>query len=135
MLVAVTGNSYTKQLRPSHLGWGTHRYTNTRGIIYGEGYIPLPIPTARAFNIYNSNYHTIGLGYNLFHASSVDGFLNNVPLLAQGSSKAGSIYPKQFSVQGDLRMIGAWYASCNATTNNSVRVTWTSPTDILLEII
>ncbi|KOF56284.1 hypothetical protein AGR56_05375 [Clostridium sp. DMHC 10] len=133
--MAMAGNTYTIQLRPSHLGWGDHRYTNTRNIIYGEGYISLPIPTARSFNIYNSNNPTTGWGYNLFHASSVDGFLNNMPLLAQGSETAGDIYAKQFSVQGNLRMIGTWYASQNATPNNSVRVTWTSPTDIFLEII
>lgn len=75
------------------------------------------------------------MGYNLFLASSVDVFLNNVLLLAQGSKTAGDIYAKQFSVQGDLRMIGAWYAHQNATTNNSERVAWSSPTDILLEII
>ncbi|AEO12429.1 hypothetical protein SAMN05428976_10925 [Clostridium sp. USBA 49] len=135
MLVAIAGNSYTIQLKPSHLGWGDYRYTNTRDIIYGEGYIPLPKPYAKAFNIFNSNYSATGLGYNLFRASSVDGFLNNVTLLAQGSSTAGDIYAKQFSVHGNLKMIGAWYASQNATTNNLVRVTWTSPTDILLEII
>lgn len=133
--MAIARNNYTKQLKPSHLGWGNHRYTNTRNIIYGEGYIPLPKPYAKTFSIFNSNNSTTGLGYNLFRASSVDGFLNNVPLLAQGCSTAGDIYAKQFSVQGDLRMVGAWYASQNATTNNSVKVTWTSPTDILLEII
>ncbi|HAR85581.1 MAG TPA: hypothetical protein DCR69_07595 [Clostridium sp.] len=135
MLMAIAGNYYTIQLGPSHLGWGNHRYTNTRDIIYGEGYIPLPKRYARSFNIYNSNNPITGLSYNLFRASSVDGFLNNVPLLAQGCSTAGDVYAKQFSVQGDLTMIGAWYASQNVTTNNSVRVTWTSPTDILLEII
>lgn len=133
--MAIGGNTYTEQLQPSHLGWGNHRYTNTRDIIYGEGYIHIPKPYARAFDIFNSNYSTTGLGYNLFHVSSVDGFLNNVPLLAQGCSTAGDIYAKQFSVQGNLKIIGAWYASQHATTNNSVRVTWTSPTDILLEII
>lgn len=133
--MAFAGDSYTKQLKPSHLGWGDYRYTNTRGIIYGEAYIPLPKPYAIAFNIFNSNNSTIGLGYNLFRASSVDGFLNNVMLLAQGSSEAGNIYAKQFSVHGNLKMIGAWYANQNATTNDSVRVTWMSPTDILLEII
>lgn len=133
--MAIAGDSYIKLLRPSHLRWGTYRNTNTRNRISGEGYIPLPKPYAREFNIFNSNYSSIGLGYNLFYASSTDGFLNSVPLLAQGCSSAGDIYAKQFSVKGDLRMIGAWYASQNATTNNSVKVTWTSPTEILLEII
>lgn len=133
--MAIPGNNYTIQLKPPHLGWGNYRYTNTRDIIYGEGYIPLPKPCAREFKIYNSNYLSTGFGYNLFHASSSDGFLNNVTLLAQGSSTAGDIYAKQFSVEGNLKMIGAWYASQRATTDNSVRVTWISPTDILLKII
>lgn len=133
--MAIAGNSYIKPLSPSHLRWGTYRNTTTRNRISGEGYIPLPKKYARAFNIYNSNNTTTGLGYNLFRASSTDGFLNNVLLLAQGCSTAGDVYAKQFSVQGDLTMIGAWYRNQNATTNNSVRVTWTSPTDIILAII
>ena len=133
--MAVAGNNYTKHLKPSHLRWGTYRNTTTRNRISGEGYIPLPKRYSRAFNIYNSNNPNTGFGYNLFRASSADGFLNNVTLLAQGCSTAGDNYAKQFSVQGDLTMIGAWYASQNASTNNSIRVTWTSPNDILLEII
>ncbi|MBP1889102.1 hypothetical protein J2Z53_000681 [Clostridium moniliforme] len=133
--MANTGDTYTVNLQQSHLGWGNYRHSNTRSIINGEGYIPLPIRFAREFNIFNSNNTTTGLGYNLFHASSADNFLNNVTLLAQGSSSSGDIYAKQFSVQGNLQLIGSWYEYQNATTDNSVRVTWTSPTDILLEII
>lgn len=133
--MAHTNDSYTIQLRPSHLGWGNYRYTNSRDIIYGEGYIPLPRRYAIDFDVFNSNNDDTGLGFNLFYATSLDGFLNNVPLLAQGSSTAGDIYAKQFSVQGNLQVIGSWYSDQHATTNNSVRVTWTSPTNILLEII
>ena len=133
--MALPGNTYTKQLRPSHLGWGTYRYTNSRNIIYGEGYIPIPKIYAKNFQVFNSNHYPEGWGYNLFHASSVDGFLSNVPLLAQGCSTAGDIYAKQFSVQGNLKIIGQWYANQQATTNNLVRVTWTSPINIILEII
>ncbi|ERK30649.1 hypothetical protein [Clostridium intestinale] len=133
--MAVAGNTYIKSLKPSHLRWGTYRNTTTRTRISGEGYIPLPKRYARSFNVFNSNNSNTGFGYNLFRASSADGFLNNVTLLAQGCSRAGDFYAKQFSVQGNLTMIGAWYASQNATTNNSVRVTWVSSTEILLEII
>ena len=88
-----------------------------------------------SFGIFNSNHTQSGFGYNLFYASSVDGFLNNVPLLAQGSSTAGDVYAKQFSVRGNLQTIGNWYRNCNATTSNSVKVLWTGPNSILLEII
>lgn len=133
--MAHAGDCYIKQLKASHLGWGNHRYTNSRDIIYGEGYIPLPKIYARSFSIFNSNSSDTGLGYNLFHASSVDGFLENVTLLAQGCSTAGDVFAKQFSVYNNLKVIGAWYASLHATTNNSVKVIWTSQVDMLLEII
>lgn len=133
--MAHAGDSYTEQLQPAHLGWGNHRYTNTRDIIYGEGYIPIPKYYARAYDIFNSNHSPVGLGFNLFNASSLDGYLDNITLLAQGSSTAGDIYAKQFSVRGNLKIIGAWYESQNATPNDSIRVTWTSPTHIILELI
>ena len=133
--MANTGDSYVVQLKPSHLGWGNYRYTNTRDIIYGEGYIPIPKGCARGYSIYNSNYVHTGLGYNTFTASSCDRYLQNVVLLAQGCSTAGDIYAKQFSVLGNLQIIGDWYSNQNATTNNYVRVTWQSNTSILLEIL
>lgn len=128
------GNTYVIDLKPSHLGWGVYRYTDTRDIIYGEGYIPIPRSYAHEYSIYNSNHNPQGLGTNLFTASSTDGFLKNVTLLAQGCSTAGDEYAKQFSVRGDLQVIGRWYASQGATTDNKVRVTWTSPSNIELEI-
>ena len=131
----IAGNTYSVRLKPSHLGWGDYRYTNTRDIIYGEGYIPIPKAYAYAFSIYNSNHYPQGLGNNLFTATSKDGFLKNVMLLAQGCSTAGDEYAKQFSVKGDLQVIGRWYASLKATTSNSIRVTWVSSTEVQLEMI
>ena len=133
--MAHTGDTYTVSLRPSHLNWGEYRNPTNRYIIPGEGYIPIPKNHAVRYGIYNSNHTQNGFGYNLFHASSSDGFLNDVTLLAQGCSTAGNIYAKQFSVQGNLQTIGDWYRNCNASPNDSVRVSWTSPTSILLEII
>lgn len=133
--MAQAGNTYTVPLKPSHLDWGEYRNPTNRDIISGEGYIPIPKNYAVRYGIFNSNHVSTGLGYNLFHASSTDGFLNNVNLLAQGCSTAGDIYAKQFSVQGDLQIIGDWYMHRNATPNNSVRVTWVNHDTITLEII
>ena len=133
--MAHAGDSYIVELLPSHLGWGTERYTDSRPPIYGEGYIKIPSQYAQMFDVYNSNYSTTGLGYNLFTANSVDGYLQNFTLLAQGCSNAGDIYAKQFSVKGNLQIIGGWYSHMMATTKNSVRVTWLSPTEVELEII
>lgn len=32
-------DEYIVALGETHLGWGTHRYTNTREVIYQEGYL------------------------------------------------------------------------------------------------
>ena len=134
-IMAQAGDTYTIPLKQSHLNWGEHRNPTNRDIISGEGYIPIPKNFAINHGIFNSNHLQNGFGYNLFYASSTDGFLNNVTLLAQGCSGKGDIYAKQFSVQGNLQAIGDWYKNCNATPNNSVKVLWTSPISIMLEII
>lgn len=133
--MAQTGDTYIVKLKQSHLNWGEHRYTQSREPILGEGYIPIPREHAVRYNIFNSNNPQIGFGFNKFYATSNDGFLQNVILLAQGSSEAGDIYAKQFSVEGDLAIIGSWYSFRNATTENSVIVTWKDPTHITLDII
>ena len=133
--MAVQGDTFTVSLKDAHIDWGEHRNTGSRNIIEGEGYIAVPRDFAKKYEIFNSNHNPVGYGYNLFHASSKDGFLCDETLLAQGSSTAGDIYAKQFSVQGDLKKIGNWYKHCGATANNYVKVTFTSKSSILLEII
>lgn len=125
--------SYTVTLEKAHLEWGRHRYTNSRGIVYGEGYIAIPSPVARAQQLYNSN-QTNGnvLGQNIFICDSSDGYLSNIELKAQGSHYAGDIYAKQFSAKGDLKVIGDWYNHMNCSVGDSVKVTWTSPTNIVI---
>ena len=49
--MAQAGQNYTITLQQAHLEWGTHRYTDSRGVVYGEGYIPIPDREARMFNI------------------------------------------------------------------------------------
>lgn len=131
--MAVAGNSYIVEIKEAHLNWGTHRYTNSRGIVYGERYIQIPKQHARSFNIYNNNFQSDDiLGINVFNCSSTDGFLHNVELKACGSSSAGDIYAKQFQGNGSLQTIGAWYNYIGAQVGDHVEVTWTSPYDIVI---
>lgn len=71
------------------------------------------------------------LGINLFNCHSADGYFNGV-LRAQGNQNRAN-FAKQFSADGDLKAIGEWYATISAAVGNIVRVTWNSPTDILIE--
>lgn len=135
--MANAGFSYTVTLSNAHLSWGTHRYTHSRPTIYGEGYIPIPANVARSQNILNSNgtNNKDILGKNIFICSSVDGYLNKVSMKSQGCNQAGSIYAKQFSANGNLKVIGQWYQHMNCKIGDIVRVTWTSSHEILIEKI
>lgn len=132
--MATAGNSYTIVLKKAHLEWGVHRYTGSRGIVYGEGYIPIPATYARAFNLLNQNgtNYTDILGKNLFNCVSSDGLFAGV-LRAQGNSGAGDIYAKQLSGDGDLKALGDWFYAVGANVGDKVKVLWTSPTDVVIE--
>lgn len=122
------GNSFIVELKPSHLGWGTYRNTNTREPIYGEGYIKIPLMYARSYNIYNSNQP----GANtLYTCHALNGVFSGI-LLAQGCSNAGDIYAKQFAEEGSLKGIGNWYQSVVAQVGRYVEVVFKSPTSLTI---
>ncbi|MBE6049165.1 MAG: hypothetical protein E7214_00495 [Clostridium sp.] len=129
--MAQNGDSYTVRLKEPHLMWGTKRYTNSRKRIYGEGYLPIPAPYARKYNIFNSNHSKTGIGYNEFYTSSADNFFTGI-LKSSGCSEAGKIYAKNLHGSGDLKALGSWFEQVNADVGDYVEVKWTSPTNILL---
>lgn len=129
------GDSFTVALTKSQLNWGTYRNPTNRDNVEGEGYIAIPKDYAIAYKIYNSKNTDTGMGFNEFIAISKDGFINKEILLAQGNSKAGDPYAKNFAVKGDLKRLGEWFKHMNVTTLNKVKVTFTSTTEVLLEII
>lgn len=134
--MAKAGDQFIVELRETHLGWGTHRYTYSRDIIKGEGYIPIPSDYANLFQLYNSN-KTTGLdvlGVNIFNFTTSDGFLSGI-LKSQGCSDRGSVYAKQFSVNDDLKALGTWYTYVNMQVGDKVEVRFTSPTDIVIRKI
>lgn len=134
--MAQAGDSYTTVIKQAHLEWGTHRYTDSRDRIYGEGYIQIPMNKARQFNVLNSN-GTQGLdilGKNLFNCRSADGTFESV-LKAQGCEQANGQYAKQFSANDDLKAVGDWYHRIGAQAGDIITVTWTSQTDIVISII
>lgn len=126
----VTGASFITTLKRAHLEWGTHRYTNTRGVVYGEGYLQIPRPVARRLGIFNSNHRMANYLYN---CRSADGFLERATIMASGSSKAGDPYAKQFQGHGNLQLIGDWFHHVGAQIGDRVRITWITPTNIEIE--
>lgn len=126
--------SYTITLNKAHLEWGTHRYTGSRGDVYGEGYIPIPLEDAQALELFNSNA-TGGddvLGKNLYHCTSKDKKYDG-DLKAQGCKSEGDIYAKQFSGNNDLKAIGSWYAKIDAKVGDKIKVTITEKDTIEIE--
>lgn len=128
--------SFTVTVQRAHLEWGEHRYTNSRGIVYGEGYIMIPAPCARTYNLLNSN-GTNGddiLGENLFYCRSADGSFYGV-LRAQGCHEAGDIYAKQFAGDKNLKAVGDWYYSQSIQVGDRVKVTWVSNIELQIEAL
>ena len=134
--MANTGDYYIVELTPSQLGWGTERYTYTRDIRYGEGYLAIPRHYAKQFNLFNSNHTNKSniLGQNIFRCTSSDGLLNCL-LKSQGCNTAGDIYAKQFSGNKNLRTLGTWYAKIQAKAGDKVRVYFSSPNDTILTLL
>lgn len=134
--MAQRGDNFIVTVQKAHLEWGEHRYTNSRGIVYGEGYIKIPADVARRYNLLNQN-GTNGkdvLGENLFYCKSADGAFSGV-LRAQGCQEAGDIYAKQFAGDKNLKAIGDWYYSQGVTVGDRVKVTWTSETELYIELL
>lgn len=134
--MANAGDTFTVELNRSQLEWGTFRFTGSRGLRYGEGYLKIPKQVARTLRLFNNN-HTNGndiIGENIFYATSADGLFNG-PLRSEGCTNAGDPYAKQFAGDKDLMALGYWYAQINAQVGDFVRVTFTSPTDVVLEKI
>ena len=134
--MANAGDYYIVTLDFAHLGWGTYRHTASRPPIEGERYLPIPRYDATRLNIFNSNA-TGGrdvFGSNLFNCRSRDGSFTAV-LKAQGCSQAGDRYAKQFSVNNDLRALKEWYDNVGAAPGDRVKVSWVSPTDIVIELL
>ncbi len=132
--MAEAEDTYVITLKRTHLEWGTFRFTGSRNQIYGEGYIPIPRHIACRYRLLNSNgtgYRDI-FGENLFNCVSTDGLFKSV-LRSQGCKKAGDIYGKQFAGDKNLKALGFWFSQIDAVVGDCVRVTWISPTDIVIE--
>ncbi len=125
-------DTYTVTLQKAHIEWGTHRHTNTRELIYGEGYIQIPSEYATKFNIYMSNKENANIEYK---CTSSDGTLTDVILKASGSQGQDNLYAKQFQGSGNLKTIGSWYSKIKAKVGDKIKVTFTSPTSIYVEKI
>lgn len=122
------GDNFTITLGEAHLKWGTHRYTSSRTKRKGEGYLPIPREYAVAMNITMSNHPA----NNTYSCSSADGILQNAIVKAQGNSKKGDIYAKQFAGKKKLRMLGNWFTQTGAVVGDKIKIEFTSPTSILV---
>lgn len=125
------GDIFIVTLKPSHLGWGTFRYSDSRERIYGEGYIKISKENAEAFNIFNDNHATANPRYSCV---AINGIFSGI-LLAQGCSQAGDVYAKQFAEEGNLKGLGNWYRSVGAQVGGRVKVVFTSANSLTIKYI
>lgn len=126
--------SFIIELKKAHLGWGKYRHTQTRPLIEGEAYIPIPKTKARSLGIFNSNHGGDSLGNNIFDCNSSDGIFSG-QIKASGCSEAGDIYAKQFQGNGDLKALGIWFEKINAEVGDRVKITWKTPTEVEITLL
>lgn len=124
-----TGNSFIATLKKTHLGWGTHRKTNSRPKIKNEGYLPIPYKYALSFQITNLHYVKRS---NIYKFSTSDKFYIDKELKASGNRKKGDIFAKNLHGKGDLKLLGTWFKHINAQIGDKIKVEFVSPTEILL---
>lgn len=133
--MANTGDYYDITLKEPHIDWGNYRNTNSRDMIEGECYIPIPADEAYRLKIYNQNGAggSDVLGKNLFNWKSADGKFKG-KLKAQGNQNDKN-FAKQLSGDDNLKALNPWFRYINAQPGDTIRVTWESPTDIIIEKI
>lgn len=51
--MANAGDTFTVELNQAQLEWGTFRFTGSRGLRYGEGYLKIPKPVALNLQLFN----------------------------------------------------------------------------------
>lgn len=125
--------TYNVILKETHLSWGDHRYTDSREIVYGEGYLPIPASFAKNNNIFNKNNVNTGIGFNEFYFSTSDKFITNGILKSSGCAKAGDIYAKNLHVSGNLKGLGEWFSHISAQPGDEIIVNFISQTQVLLK--
>lgn len=129
--MAIKGTSFVTQLKKAHLEWGTHRYTSSRGFVYGEGYLQIPSNVADNYNITNNKNQSQSAVYKF---STSDNFYIDEELLASGNQSEKE-FAKQFQGNGDLKLLGAWFAHVNAEEGDEVLVEFIEQNEILLTFI
>ena len=123
-----TGDTFITILKQAHLEWGSHRHTNSRGIIYGEGYLQIPSDVAYKLNITNDKNPLQSQNYAF---STSDGFIKDGILKASGNQNEEE-FAKQFHGSGNLQLLGDWYHHTNAQVGDRIQIDFISPNEILL---
>ncbi|VFA41318.1 hypothetical protein [Chryseobacterium indologenes] len=127
--MAKTGDSFEVTLKKTHVGWGTYRKTKTRGLVYNEGYFPIPSKIALSLQI--TNLHN-KKQTNIYKFSTSDGYFKDQYLKASGNTAKGGMYAKNMHGNGDLKLLGAWYNHAGIKAGDKLKIEFTGPFEILL---
>lgn len=130
--MAKAGFYYDVEVMDPHSDWGMVRHTDSRDRREGEAYIKIPSGIAYDFGIYNSAGAGGDIfGKSLFNCTTADGSFS-VVLRAEGNQSYKE-FAKQFAGDGDLKAVGELYRVIGAHAGDTIRVKWTSESDIVVE--
>lgn len=123
------GDLFEVTLKETHVAWGEYRHTNTRDLISGETYIPIPRSVATDLEIFNRDRGE-GIGHNEYYAKSLDGYYEGIVKMS-GNQRSGDPYAKNIAESGNLKGFNEWFNNAGITVGTRLRIEWISSTELL----
>lgn len=121
--MATTGDSFTTELLPVHLNWGTTSRTGTRHRHPDEVYIPISIDIARDLDLVNDGTEFCVSGQNF-------------RVKATGTQGDNIVYGKNLTSSNGLKPLGRYLkGTLNAQPGDTVRVEWISDTEVSITLV
>lgn len=121
-----TSHSYQRWGEPEPVG---KRSSESRNTVLKESYLHIPQSAAKKYGIFNSNKAGAQTNYDAYDK---DG--NKIATLkAQGDTKSGEVYAKQFSGSGNLKAMFPWLSKNKITDDDELEIEFLSEHSIKVE--
>ncbi len=123
--MAIQGDKYTVEIKPSHIDWGEYRNPTNRTLIEGESYVKIPSKYAREFDIKRGDKFLAYFGNVEYESMEIKASGN-------GPCVNGVQYAKQFEGigKGACKAFTPWYQLCGANVGDIIQVEFISSTEI-----
>lgn len=123
--MAIAGNNYIVEVKPSHIDWGEYRNPTNREPIEGESYVKIPSQYARQYDIKRGDRF-------IAHFSNGHPSME-IKASGNGPYQNGIQYAKQFEGIGigACKAFTPWYRQCGIKVGDKILVEFISETEVV----